>query len=68
MKPSLKAELDKLAERDQRSLSSWIEAELQRIVTESKQKNPAEAGMKKSPVLFLIATPITRSSLAPPPR
>jgi predicted transcriptional regulator len=38
IRPSLKAELDKLAERDQRSLSSWIEAALSETVAGRKKR------------------------------
>jgi hypothetical protein len=48
VRPSLKAELDKLAERDQRSLSSWVEAVLNQAVKDARSRAPA--GRKKREV------------------
>jgi hypothetical protein len=38
MRPSLKAALEKLAERDQRTLSNWIELVLERAVKDAESK------------------------------
>ena len=48
IKPSLKAELDKLAERDQRSLSSWIEAVLSQAVKDAGGRAPGGRKREKN--------------------